>query len=457
MKLNFSKISILAAAIFIFGCHKTEEPPVENPEYQAGGATTVFDFFSDAFEQPAANLSADEIARHLDGDVAFGSIFVTAPAQINSGLGPIFNQNSCESCHGKNGRSAFPENLAADPGGLLFRVSLPGSGTHGEPVALPGFGGQLQTKAVWGTAPEVKVDVVWQEEIRQFVDGKTASLRRPTFSFSNSYIPFPAGAMVSPRLAPPVFGLGLLENIPAKNLLAAADPNDADGDGISGKANQVWDVLKNEMAVGRFGWKAGQPNVLQQSAAAYLNDMGITNPIFKNEHSAGQPQNDTLADDPEIDLPTLELAAFYSQSLGVPAPRDLENVDVAAGKILFEKTGCAKCHTPKQQTEAAEFSFLENQTFYPYTDLLLHDMGENLADHRPEFLADGKEWRTPPLWGIGKGKLVNGHTDFLHDGRARNLSEAILWHGGEADAARSNFEKLSEKKRGQLIRFLEAL
>lgn len=449
-------IFLFALALF-FGCRKDDPEPVDlTAEYHAGGATTVFGFYSDAFEQPSANLSADELLRHFDGDVAFEATFVTAPAPVNSGLGPLYNQNSCASCHARNGRAPFPTG-SDDLGGLLFRLSLPGTGPHGEPLAVPGFGSQLQNKAVWGTQPEGRVDVQFTELVRQFLDGSSYSLRRPVFTLTDLYMPTAPDMQVSPRLAPPVFGLGLLESIPESDLLQKDDPGDLDGDGISGRANRVWDIENQTVALGRFGWKAGQPSVLQQSAAAYSGDMGLSSPLFPAESAAGQPQADTLADDPEISLETLRVAAFYTQSLAVPAPRQLDNPQVAAGKKLFATAGCDKCHTPSQQTGSAAFPFLENQTIWPYTDLLLHDMGEDLADHRAEFEAGGREWRTPPLWGIGMTRLVNGHSNFLHDGRARNLMEAVLWHGGEAEIARKKVEAMSASQREQLLRFLEAL
>ncbi|MFN8302192.1 MAG: di-heme oxidoredictase family protein [Saprospiraceae bacterium] len=445
--------------LLLAACQKQDPAPDTSLdlEYRPGGATTVAGFYSDAFEQPCANLNASELSRHLDADLVFESIFVTAPAAINGGLGPLFNQNSCVSCHGRNGRAAFPES-PGDPGGLLFRLSLPGAGSHGEPLAVPGFGGQLQTKAVWGVQAEARVDITFQEEVRQMIDGTTYTLRKPVFTLVDPYTDLPSGVLVSPRLAPPVFGLGLLENIPESALLQKEDPNDADGDGISGRLNRVWSFEQQSYVPGRFGWKAGQPTLIQQSAAAYSGDMGITSPLFPVESAAGQPQADPLADDPEIDAQTLELAAFYCQSLAVPAPRSLENAEVAAGKKLFYEAGCTGCHTPGWQTSASgPLPFLLDQTIWPYTDLLLHDMGEGLADNRPEFGADGREWRTPPLWGIGLTRTVNGHDNYLHDGRARSLLEAVLWHGGEAEPARKKVERMSADERKQLIRFLEAL
>ncbi len=449
----------LFPVLFLVACQKQDASPDVDlrSEYQPGGATTVSGFYSDAFEQPCANLNSAELSRHLDADVVFESIFVTAPSPVNGGLGPLFNQSSCVSCHGRNGRAAFPAD-PADPGGLLFRLSLPGAGPHGEPLAVPGFGGQLQTKAIFGVQPEAKIDIAFQEELRQMIDGTVYTLRKPVFTLIDPYTALPSGVLVSPRLAPPVFGLGLLENIPESALLQKEDPNDANGDGISGRANRVWDVGLQAFVTGRFGWKAGQPTLVQQSAAAYSGDMGITSPLFPTESAAGQPQADPLADDPEIDANTLDLAAFYCQSLAVPAPRALESADVAAGKKLFYEAGCTGCHTPSWQTAAnGPYPFLLNQTIWPYTDLLLHDMGEGLADKRPEFDADGREWRTPPLWGIGLTRTVNGHDNYLHDGRARSLLEAVLWHGGEAEPARKKVENMSAGQRDQLIRFLEAL
>lgn len=449
-------VIVLAAVTLIFACGKTTVTPTED-DLKAGGETTVFAEFANAFQQPAANLDAAQADEHRDGDSAFEAKFVTAPATINGGLGPLFNQNACGKCHGKNGRSAFPESND-DLGGLLFRVSTAGVDVHNGPLSITGFGGQIQTKATFGKQPEAGVQINFEDVKNAFADGENYTLRKPIYVFINPYKTLPVNMLASPRIAPPVFGLGLLEAIAEADILKNADPNDADKDGISGKPNQVWDVVKNQKALGRFGWKAGQPNLLQQTAAAYLDDMGVTSPLFLDDPSRGQPQHDGLADDPEIDNNTLKITAFYTQSLGVPAPRRQENSDVRQGKILFSKIGCQNCHKTAFQTSAtAEFNFLKNQKIQPYTDLLLHDMGDGLADNRPDFDADGKEWRTPPLWGIGLTPIVNGHTYFLHDGRARNLTEAILWHGGEGEKARTNFKNLSKSERNQVVKFLESL
>ena len=219
----------------------------------------------------------------------------------------------------------------------------------------------------------------------------------------------------------------------------------------------VWDVVEQQKTIGRFGWKAGNPTLLQQTAGAYNQDMGVTNPLFPVDNCVGQIQCDSLADDPEIDMQALRTATFYSQSLGVPARRNADDPKVRNGKIIFSALNCNACHQPAFTTGQHEFAFLTNQPIHPYTDLLLHDMGEGLADGRSEFDADGHEWRTPPLWGIGLTYTVGGHTRFLHDGRARNLEEAILWHGGESLDSRDAFMRLSKQEREDLIAFLESL
>ncbi len=444
--------------LFLLACQDEDTPVLIAPEeYQPGGATTISGVYSQIFQQPSANLDAQGLTDHLRADADFEATFVTAPATVQGGLGPLFNQNSCGSCHIRNGRAAFPAS-GDDLGGLLIRLSVPGQNALGEPLEVPGFGGQLQTKAVWGKVPEARLSLSFLTSLEQYLDHTEVTLSKPVFALESPYTPFPANGLMSPRIAPPVFGLGLLEAISAADILANADENDTNGDGISGRPNYVWDYQSQQTAIGRFGWKAGQPNLLQQTAAAYNGDIGVTTPMFSLENCLGQPQCDPLTDDPEIDWTILKSATFYTQSLAVPAPRQLEDVQVNRGKQLFSKIGCANCHVPAFTTgQHSEFDFLSNQKIYPYSDLLLHDMGEGLADNRPDHLADGQEWRTPPLWGIGLTFTVSGHTHFLHDGRARNLEEAILWHGGEAKNAQQRFKQLSLEDRNALIAFLNAL
>ena len=425
----------------------------------SGGETTIFDATSHAFSTPAPNLSADGLAKHLEGDVEFEAVFVTVPAEVNPGLGPVYNNISCINCHARDGRGRAPTSGEKFTS-MLFRVSLPnpdGDVTHG-PVPVPGFGTQLNNRAIFGVPPEGTVTINYTEGEFTTSDGVKVHLRTPSYKIKDAYQPLPDDVELSPRVAPVVFGLGLLEAIPESTILALADEDDQDGDGISGKANYVWDVQKNGLSLGRFGWKANQPTLIQQVASAYHDDIGITTSLLPRESSDGQPQYDGRGDDPELSDEILDVVTFYVQTLAVPARRDLDDPIVQRGEELFESAGCSGCHIPTLQTGTlTDVPEVSNQTIHPYTDLLLHDMGPGLADNRPDFLASGSEWRTPPLWGIGLVKVVNGHTNFLHDGRARGLLEAILWHGGEAEQSRDAVQGMSANDRGALIAFLESL
>ena len=425
----------------------------------SGGETTIFDETSHAFSIPAPNLAAEGLEKHLAGDVQFEAIFVTVPAKINPGLGPVYNNISCINCHPRDGRGRAP-NLGEKLTSMLFRVSLPnpnGDGTQ-PPVPVPGFGTQLNNRAIFGVSPEGKVIVNYTEGQITTVDGTIVHLRTPSYKVTDTYQPLPGEVELSPRVAPAVFGLGLLEAVPEATILALADETDSDGDGISGKPNYVWDVQQNGRHLGRFGWKANQPTLLQQVAAAYNDDIGITTSLLPSENSNGQPQHDARSDDPELSDEILETVTFYVQTLAVPARRHLDNPSVQRGEQLFESAQCSACHIPTLRTGTLpDVPAVSNQTIHPYTDLLLHDMGPGLADNRPDFLADGSEWRTPPLWGIGLIRTVNGHTNLLHDGRARGLLEAILWHGGEAEQSREAVQQMSTSDREALIAFLESL
>ncbi len=465
MKNNMIKkyIAFGLLGITLVSCSNDNNPdeyeniPDLNERLMAGGETTVFLATSNAFSTPAPNLDPQSLGIHLSGDVQFESIFVTAPANVNSGLGPIFNNSSCIACHPRDGRSAFPV-VINNRSGLLVRASIPGMDAHGGPLAAPGFGLQIQNQALFGYTPEAAYQVTFEESIETLADGTVVRLRKPMITLTNPYMPFPAGMMTSPRIGTPVFGLGLLEAIPEANILALQDINDTNGDGISGKANYVWDPVLQQTVLGRFGWKANTGTILVQCAAAYVEDMGITNYVFPNETGHNQANGqDGLNDDPEIANAVLDQVALYCKTLAVPAPRNIGSRQVREGAAIFERIGCTQCHTPKQTTGYSPIAALSNQVIYPYSDLLLHDMGDGLADNRPDFLANGKEWKTRPLWGIGLTELVNGHTHFLHDGRARNLTEAILWHGGEGQNAKDRFKQLSTAERTSLLAFLNSL
>jgi CxxC motif-containing protein (DUF1111 family) len=259
-------------------------------------------------------------------------------------------------------------------------------------------------------------------------------------------------------MAPPVFGLGLLEAIPEMTILGLQDVSDANGDGISGKANRSWNVKENKMTLGRFGWKAAAPSILQQIAEAYKEDMGVTNFLFPVESTYGQSQYINYYNHTDLSDSLLYMNEFYVKTLAVPARRNVTDPEVIQGKKVFADANCIACHVPSHRTAVnVAFPPLSNQLIFPYTDLLVHDMGPGLADNRPDYLADGQEWRTPPLWGIGLTEVVNGHSNFLHDGRARSFMEAILWHGGEAENSKQYVKNLPKADRDALVKFLKSL
>ncbi|WP_375688622.1 di-heme oxidoredictase family protein [Pseudooceanicola sp. LIPI14-2-Ac024] len=456
-------------------------------EGNPGGAATVRVLpDSNAFSQASANISFERELEFKVGNGLFKKLWVSSPSSTlaSDGLGPLYNARSCQRCHLKDGRGHPPEGPDDDAVSMFLRVSVPApdGGEMSEIEAFlltlgdktmqtrpdPTYGGQLQDFATPGQTAEYKLGVDWEEIAVPLSGGETAMLRRPTWRADDlGYGPLADGAMLSPRVAPQMIGLGLLEAIPAADILAAADPGDSDGDGISGRANVVWSLEYDRPMLGRFGWKAGAPTVREQSAAAFAGDIGISTPIFdapwgdcteaQTDCRAG-PHGDGDDRGTEIDGPSLDLVTFYSRNLAVPARRDLDDPQVMRGKQVFYDIGCTGCHTPKFVTnrldDQPEQSF---QLIWPYTDLLLHDMGEGLADNRPEGAADGQEWRTAPLWGIGLTPQVNGHSYYLHDGRARSLLEAVLWHGGEAQASRDRVVDLPPEDRAALIRYLESL
>lgn len=453
-------ILIIINLFLVISCKKEPKNNVISSleeRQKAGGNTTVFLTSSNAYSTPAPNLSGSELDIHMLGDAQFGSSFVSAPAPLNAGLGTIYNNTSCISCHPRDGRAAFPTEIN-QLSGFFLRVSIPGEDIHGAPLPVTGFGTQIQNQALFGYTPEAKFNVIFNDIEEIFEDGTKVILKQPNYSLINTYIPFPTNLLMSPRIGSPIFGLGLLEAIDEAEILKYQDINDNNGDGISGKANYVFDKISGQMKLGRFGWKANTASVLEQCASAFNHDMGITNPVFMQETGYGQSNGDDgLINEPEISQEILNQVAFYCKTLGVPAMRNINKTEVINGSLIFENIGCAKCHIPKLQTGQNELSILSNQAIFPYTDMLLHDMGDALADNRPDYLANGNEWKTRPLWGIGLTQVVNGYTHFLHDGRAKNITEAILWHGGEANNSKQYFKRLSSKDRSDLLEFIHSL
>jgi CxxC motif-containing protein (DUF1111 family) len=421
----------------------------------SGGATTVFDESEEAFGSPAPNLQGENVERHEQGDEAFELEHVDGPG-ANGGLGPVFDNVACESCHPGDGRGRPP--VGAEPfASMLFRSSVTGAGSNGGPLDVPGFGGQLQMRSLPGYEPEITAAIAYVEQAGTFADGSGFQLRVPTYTLTGIYTALPAGVLFSPRVAPVVFGLGLLEAVPEPRIVAKADPWDRNHDGISGRPNYVWDAVNGRRALGRFGWKANVPNLIQQTAGAYNGDMGVTTDLFPAEACEGQHPG-CARHSPELGPEIVADVALYTRTLGVPARRSLDDPTALRGEQVFYAVGCTGCHTPTLQTGALRgVPEVTHQRIHPYTDLLVHDMGPGLADGRPDFQASGSEWRTPPLWGIGLVEMVNKHSNFLHDGRARTLLEAVLWHGGEAKAARDRVTRLHASDREALIAFLKSL
>lgn len=452
--------------------------PQRFEEMSAGAATVRVTPDANAFSQPSANISFEGELTFKVGNGFFRKLWVSSPSSTlaSDGLGPLYNARSCQRCHLKDGRGHPPEGPDDNSISMFLRVSIPGGpedavpGIEGYLATLPEptYGTQMQDFSLAGHAAEYSLQIEYEEIEVPLAGGEIARLRKPTYTAADlGYGPLHPDAMLSPRVAPQMIGLGLLEAIPAADILALADPDDADADGISGRPNIVWSVEYDQPMLGRFGLKAGAPTVRHQSAGAFAGDIGISNPLFPaawGECTEAQtacraaPHGDGDVRGFEIDAEGLDLVTFYSQNLAVPARRNVDDPQVLRGKEVFYTTGCTSCHQPSFVTHRLanqpEQSF---QLIWPYTDMLLHDMGPGLADNRPEARATGSEWRTPPLWGIGLTQQVSGHTYFLHDGRARSLLEAVLWHGGEAQPQRDAVVQMDPLDRAALIAFLESL
>ncbi len=454
--------------------------PESYERHPGGAATTKKNPGRNAFSQPSANLTFEQRADFFMGNGFFKRLWVTAPASTDSadGLGPLYNARACQRCHLKDGRGHPPEGPDDSAVSMFLRLSIPpGNALERELLASrqakvipePTYGGQLQDLAIAGHKAEGRMAIRYEEQAIELAGGEIVHLRAPAYSVRDlGYGPLHPEVMLSPRVAPAMIGLGLLEAIAEEDILANADPDDEDGDGISGRPNRVWDLEKDAVTLGRFGWKAGNPTLHQQNSNAMAGDIGISNPLVPvsyGECTEAQracrmaPHGDSERHGGfETGVEVMDKILFYSRNLAVPARRDIDDAEVLLGKEKFYESGCIACHTPKFITPKVGVPDAQAfQLIWPYADLLLHDMGEGLADHRPEGDANGREWRTPPLWGIGLTETVNGHTYFLHDGRARNLKEAILWHDGEGADARQRFVDLAKPDREALIAFLKSL
>lgn len=449
-------------------------PAADDDGVATGGATTVYATGQNAFSFPAANLGDPERTRFVIGNSFFKRNWVQAPASTKArdGLGPHFIARSCGGCHTQDGRGQPPDfsrGLSEQPVGLLLRLSVPGQDAHGGPRPEPSYGDQFSNFAVQGVKPEGQITIRYEPQHGRFADGTRYTLQKPVYGFKDlNYGPMAKDVMVSPRLAPQVIGMGLLEAIPEEEIRGNARAQAAAGGPIRGQANEVWDAPSQKMMLGRFGWKANVATVAHQTGGAFQGDMGITSTLFPNETCTPR-QKDCLAaprgakgQAPEVDDKTFEEVVFYTATLAPPARRNARDAQVLRGQQLFAQAQCAVCHRPSYTTAEGPFprltsKALAGQTIHPYTDLLLHDMGEGLADGRPDFQANGRQWRTPPLWGIGLINDVNGHTRLLHDGRANGVLEAVLWHGGEAQASRDAVLRFTAEERAALVKFVESL
>ncbi len=463
-------ILIIITTVTILSCNQLDgnnassSLKAELNESLSGGAATVFDQTVNAFALPIPDLSSQDELLFFVGNSFFNQNWVQAPASTTArdGLGPYFNAKSCSGCHFKDGRGQPPATIGQLSEGFIVRLSIPGKGLNGAPIGDPNYGKQFQDHAIDGVKNEGLFNIDWKIIEGKYPDGKAYELRQPIITFNElNYGNMRSDIMISPRVAPQMIGLGLLEAMDEKAILAFADEADKNNDGISGKPNYVWNAITQKTELGRFGWKANEPTILQQISGALNGDMGISSTHFHDQHilpHQAAAKNAPQGGNPEIENDDLEKLHLYSATLAVPARRDINDENVLAGKQLFKLLNCNSCHIDKMVTGThPKFTVLSNQTIRPYTDLLLHNMGEGLADNRPDFLATGMEWRTPPLWGIGLFHVVNKHTFYLHDGRARNIEEAILWHGGEAEKSKNDFMQLSEKDRNNLIHFLNSL
>ncbi len=478
------------AAVFVLHAGPDDDPLGE----KTGGATTVYATGKNAFSFPLANLDDPGRTRFVIGNSFFRRNWVEAPASTTArdGLGPHFIARSCAGCHVLDGRGEPPEwkrTLGPEPEptvALLMRLSVAGAadprlGVRPDPV----YGDQLNNAAIQGVRPEGRVEIREQVLQGRFADGTRYTLRKPLYTLADlAYGPLAPGAMLSPRIAPQIAGIGLLEAIPDQEILRNAREQAAAADSpIKGQPNRVWDAFAQAERLGRFGWKANVASIAHQTAAAFHGDIGITSSVFPHEtctpaqadclaapHGGGKtrgrdgivPAARASATQPEIDDETLGHVIFYQATLAPAARRQVDNAQVLRGQALFAQAQCATCHRPSYVTAKGPFprftsSALEGQRIWPYTDLLLHDMGPDLADGRPDFQASGSQWKTPPLWGIGLIKDVNGHTRLLHDGRASGVLEAILWHGGEAQAAKEQVLKMNRRDRDALVKFVESL
>ena len=439
----------LLLTLLLFSCSETRKPDLASRFTQ--------DTSKHALTHPIGGMDNNTTDRFILGKSFFRIPWVEAPSATTArdGLGPLFSANTCIACHPGNGAGIAVRQDGRVDRSLVMRLGLerrpddPRTGFLPDPV----YGAQLSINAVHGVAYEGRPTVRYRDRNGTYPDGTLYTLHVPRYALESlNYGPLSPDTHAAAHLAPALVGLGALERIPEAAIIAYEDPEDRDGDGISGRANRVYSPRTNRMELGRFTWKAGAPSVRFQVANAMHNDMGLTTTLYPGENCTGAQHacQDAPRGRHPIDVPDIRLDAvtFYVTSLRIPKQRN--PAANAEGAALFSGVGCAKCHVPGYETD-------DGMTIHPYSDLLLHDMGAPLSDGHRTFRAGPSEFRTPPLWGAGLRGKISAQARYLHDGRARTLEEAVLWHGGEAATVKRNFMALEADARKKLLRFVGSL
>ena len=465
--IRFFSFIYIFLAIFLIRADTFADPLLP------GGETSNQVDNKNSFSLSSRNLEEHMRINFLVGNALFERMWEDSSISKNiakDGLGPFFSARSCESCHINDGRGHIPLTNKEDKISVVIQISqnIAQSNDHIKNIEDDIYGGQISEFAVKDVLKEADIIIDYKYSLAMYEDGRVVELRRPIIKIDNlNYGQFNESTTFSARIAQPMIGLGLIEHISDQSLLMNEDINDTNNDGVSGKANKVWDIENEKLAIGRFGWKAAQPSVYQQTADAFYHDMGLSNKLYSNPFNCTSKQvecakaisgNSEEYDDLEVSNDQLDLVTFYSSQLGVPARRSINAENVKKGKEIFFALNCNSCHVESFTTgDSVSHANLNNQIIYPYSDFLLHDMGESLSDGVSEFLAQGSEWRTPPLWGIGLTNIVSEEYGYLHDGRARTIEEAILWHGGEANEIIQNYKKLKKSEVNQLLSFINSL
>ena len=465
--IRFFSFIYIFLAIFLIRADTFADPSLP------GGETSSQVENKNSFSLSSRNLEEHMRINFLVGNALFERMWEDSSISKNiakDGLGPFFSARSCESCHINDGRGHIPITNKEDKISVVIQISqnIAQSNDYIKNIEDDIYGGQISEFAVKDVLKEADIIIDYEYSLEIYEDGRVVELRRPIIKIDNlNYGDFNESTIFSARIAQPMIGLGLIEHISDQSLLMNEDINDTNNDGVSGKANKVWDIENENLAIGRYGWKAAQPSVYQQTADAFYNDMGLSNKLYSNPFNCTSKQvectkaisgNSEEYDGLEVSNDQLDLVTFYSSQLGVPARRNMTAENVKKGKEIFFALNCNSCHVESFTTgDSGSHTNLNNQIMYPYSDFLLHDMGESLSDGVSEFLALGSEWRTPPLWGIGLTNIVSDEYGYLHDGRARTIEEAILWHGGEAKEIIQNYKKLKKNEVNQLLSFINSL